>query len=456
MENAIKAHIFGRSRRGDREEARILLFNPDGTPFVPGSGRVGPEGPAGSSGPAGVPGGNTVQAMWMWQISPASAPIARGELGAVDPPPRETTELITSRYDMDDNDHLGTLQALKLGDRIHLQVAINPDSWHVYEVTGPVSDQGDDTYSVPVVTNYGSPPDTAPSTSIEVLTAFQFAPRPGPPGPQGPQGLQGPQGGQGLPGPAGPQGPPGPAGPDGTGEAVAGATGPQGEIGPQGPQGSPGPQGIQGEVGPTGMQGVPGEQGIPGTHGIQGPIGPQGPSGTGEPGDQGPRGPQGERGPEGPQGTPGPQGIPGASDDWTVVRKSVDEQISNSATIQDDDQLQFQAISGMPYEVEVLVIYSCSSGVPDIKCELSEDTFSRGSIMWIGLSRSDAAQEITTTDMGGDTAIFGTDTNKRVIRALAHHVGGGGSLKFRWAQNTPSVQSTVVHVGSMLRYRQVV
>lgn len=54
MDNAIKAHIFGRRRSGDREEARILLFNTDDTPFVPGL--PGPAGPAGPVGPKGDPG----------------------------------------------------------------------------------------------------------------------------------------------------------------------------------------------------------------------------------------------------------------------------------------------------------------------------------------------------------------------------------------------------------------
>jgi hypothetical protein len=48
-ENVIHAHIFGRSHHGDREEVRMLLFNPDGTPFVPGS-RSGGASSGGSGG----------------------------------------------------------------------------------------------------------------------------------------------------------------------------------------------------------------------------------------------------------------------------------------------------------------------------------------------------------------------------------------------------------------------
>ncbi|MFL5660122.1 MAG: hypothetical protein ACJ8BW_02090 [Ktedonobacteraceae bacterium] len=43
-DNEIYAHIFGRRKKGNREEAKLLLFTADGTPFVPGSGSGGPPG----------------------------------------------------------------------------------------------------------------------------------------------------------------------------------------------------------------------------------------------------------------------------------------------------------------------------------------------------------------------------------------------------------------------------
>jgi hypothetical protein len=213
-ENVILAHMFGRRRRGEREEVKMVLYNEDDTPFVPGSrgtgpaGPEGPEGPEGAPGPPGVPGGDTIQSVWSWQIAAASPPMERGEIGTTDPPPREATELITSSYDASGNGHLETLQALQAGDRIHLQISVDPESWHVYDVTGPAIDQGSDTYSVPVVTDSGSPPNTAPTETIDVLTAFQFAPRPGPPGPPGPKGDKGDPG------------PPGPKGDSGSGESA--------------------------------------------------------------------------------------------------------------------------------------------------------------------------------------------------------------------------------------------
>jgi hypothetical protein len=140
------------------------------------------------------------QSVWTWIVSPAAPPMERGRMGAYNPPPRQATELITSCFDVDDRNHVETLEALQAGDSIYLQVAVNPESWHIYEVTDTAVDLGDSTYAIPVATKTGSPPDTAPAEPIDVLTVFQFAPRPGPPGPPGPPGADG------LPGPAGPPG----------------------------------------------------------------------------------------------------------------------------------------------------------------------------------------------------------------------------------------------------------
>jgi hypothetical protein len=309
---------------------------------------------------------------------------------------------------------------------------------------------------------------------------IDMGPLQGPQGPQGPQGAPGTQGVQGLAGAQGAtgadgaQGPIGPVGPQGP----KGEIGPQGQKGDSGPQGLPGadssvpgpqgPAGAQGMAGPQGPKGDPGEQGIPGATGATGPQGPQGPQGA-----QGATGAAGATGPAGPGvpagGATGQQLVKTSGADyatawandtggWTVVRKSADESVANN-TVQDDDQLQFPTVAGACYEVEVVAIYAspAGSGTPDLKAELSEDATARGAVMWTGLATNDAAQALTTTDVSGATASFGTAAVKRMLRGLAHHVGNGGIFKFRWAQATTTAASpTVVYTGSVLRYRQLV
>lgn len=234
-----------------------------------------------------------------------------------------------------------------------------------------------------------------------------------------------------------------------------------------------GPPGVDGAPGPMGSQGPKGDSGT------QGPLGPQGLKGdTGAEGSPGSQGPQGLKGDTGAQGSPGPGVAAGGASGhilskktntdydtqwgvntggWTVVRKTLDESF-NDITIQDDNELQFQTVAGTPYEIELLALYASptGAGTPDIKCELSEDATARGSTMWVGLSTADAAQTLTTTDVGGVSATFGTAAAKRVCRGLAHHVGNGGLFKFRWAQNTKTAGSPVlVYTGSVLRYRAI-
>ena len=215
-------------------------------------------------------------------------------------------------------------------------------------------------------------------------------------------------------------------------------------------------------------------KGPPGVDGSLGPMGPQG-----DPGVKGDTGSQGPKGDTGTQGSPGPGVAAGGTTGhilskksatdydtqwisntagWTLVRKAADESFNDTA-LQDDNELQFQTVAGTPYEIELLVLYASPGGAgsPDIKCELSEDATPRGSTIWVGLSTSDAAQALTTTDVGGVSATFGTAAAKRVARGLAHHVGNGGLMKFRWAQNTKSVPNPIfVYTGSVLRYRAIV
>jgi len=233
---------------------------------------------------------------------------------------------------------------------------------------------------------------------------------------------------------------------------IKGPPGVDGSLGPPGPQGDTGPTGPQGATGPAGPPGSPGQQGPAGTPGVQGNVGPQGPIGPGVAagGTTGYILSKKSSTDYDTQWTPNTAG-------WTVVRKSADESY-NDNVLQDDDQLQFQTVAGTPYEIEILILYAspAGSGTPDIKCELSEDTTPRGSTMWVGLSTADAAQTLTTTDVGGVSATFGTATVKRVVRGLAHHVGNGGIFKFRWAQNTKTAGSpTLVYAGSVLRYRAI-
>lgn len=59
MGGVIRAHLFGRRRRGDREEVSMRLFDVNGQPLeLGGSGTPGPQGEPGPPGPPGPEGPN--------------------------------------------------------------------------------------------------------------------------------------------------------------------------------------------------------------------------------------------------------------------------------------------------------------------------------------------------------------------------------------------------------------
>jgi hypothetical protein len=157
-------------------------------------------------------------------------------------------------------------------------------------------------------------------------------------------------------------------------------------------------------------------------------------------------------GPMGPQGDPG---VPGSG--FTEIRKSVDESVASNINIQDDDVLFFQTVSGVTYEIEMVIIYSSplGAGTPDFKFDVSEDATARGGIFWEYWDINDSWGTSTRSTIAGQTTTPGTAAIKRACTGYGHHVGGGGILKFRWAQNVSGANPTIVHAGSVLRYRAI-
>jgi hypothetical protein len=189
--------------------------------------------------------GPSASSLWSWDGSlarPTQYTTLNNGLIATDDAPSRASLLYVSRFDSTGLvDWSEEISKLAVGDTIYLQYATDSASWHRYFVEG-IPALETDTWTIPVNTDAGSAPGTAPPTGSLVLVQFEVAPASGPTGPPGPQGPTGPTGpASTVPGPAGPQGPPGPTGPASTVPGPAGPAGPQGATGPQGPQGPPPP-----------------------------------------------------------------------------------------------------------------------------------------------------------------------------------------------------------------------
>src|SRR5262249_33476391 len=150
----------------------------------------------------------------------------------------------------------------------------------------------------------------------------------------------------------------------------------QGDVGPQGAQGAQGPQGNTGAQGPKGDAGAQGPQGNVGQQGVQGPAGDQGP--VGAVGPAGSQGPQGDIGPAGPAGPTGPAGQVNV-----IIRKTADESLANSTTVQNDDQLSFAVGANESWVFEAWIVIFSSQSAPKFKMTFTVPT--GATIRWSGL-----------------------------------------------------------------------
>jgi hypothetical protein len=234
----------------------------------------------------------------------------------------------------------------------------------------------------------------------------------------------------------GPQGSPGEIGPQG----------PQGLLGPQGPSGADGVQGIAGAVGPKGELGSQGAQGNAGPQGSQGPSGTQGPQGS--------QGPQGLVGPAGVTGLAGPQGDLGpAGPRELIVAKTIDESVTSSAVLQNDNQLFFDVGTNQAWKFELWIITSCAVSTPDIKVAITAP--GDASIHWsaVGDGNVGTDHEVITTAGVSDTFKMsgGALKDSIVITGLITTGATAGTLRLQWAQNSANNNAVKVESFSHLR-----
>lgn len=153
-------------------------------------------------------------------------------------------------------------------------------------------------------------------------------------------------------------------------------------------------------------------------------------------------------------------GIAGAvgGAEWTTVRKASDESVSSSTAPQNDDELFFATANGTAYEIQIYLIYVSPAGgaTPDIKVVLGEDSTARGISFVLEYTVADVAASGPALMNQTAVAQAGTATTIRaLVYPTAWYIGGGGTFRVMWAQNTSSGDATTVKAGSVLRYRAI-
>lgn len=137
-----------------------------------------------------------------------------------------------------------------------------------------------------------------------------------------------------------------------------------------------------------------------------------------------------------------------------LVRKSADETVNNSTTLQDDNHLVLAVAASTTYEFEMCIFHN-SSTVADLKYDF---TFPTGLTMNYGLDGAAAGGGIDNFVLiqtsvpviggaGADRAAFLSGT---VITSTT-----AGNLQLRWAQNMAEVSDTKVLLGSYMQLTAV-
>lgn len=141
----------------------------------------------------------------------------------------------------------------------------------------------------------------------------------------------------------------------------------------------------------------------------------------------------------------------------TAVRKSTDESVTNSTSLQNDDELAVTVLAGKTYVVEGMLVASSTSGTPDIKIALTSPS---GSSMAVG-HVSAAGAEVD----GGVLQASGSSSGARVhlpasvptpiiIRGTVV-VTNSGTLQLQWAQFASNANAVIVGKGSYLKVEEL-
>lgn len=159
-------------------------------------------------------------------------------------------------------------------------------------------------------------------------------------------------------------------------------------------------------------------------------------------------------------GTPVEVGAAGGGGGGTThafVRKSADESVTSSATLQNDDVLLFAIAASEVWIFEFVIVYTASS-TGDIAVALAVPTgFS--TLKWYGQGLIAAAWSQTQPVTASDTQkLFdGVGGRDDVVTMKGIIVNGAtsGNVQFRWAQSVSDATATTVRAGSYLMAHQI-
>lgn len=129
------------------------------------------------------------------------------------------------------------------------------------------------------------------------------------------------------------------------------------------------------------------------------------------------------------------------------ARKTADESVNNSTTLQPDDELLLSVGANEVWSVLVYLRYSGVGSGDDLKLGWAVPTGASMQYLALGYDSADALALQAVTN-----AVLGTVAGERRALLLGHYLGGAsaGTLQLQWSQNVATVGNTTVVAGSYL------
>lgn len=152
-----------------------------------------------------------------------------------------------------------------------------------------------------------------------------------------------------------------------------------------------------------------------------------------------------------------------ASGGATIVRKTADETVNNSAARQADDHLTFAVDANSFYTVQMYVKYSADQAA-DFQMDFTVPASATGHYNIITLPSSAVACTGTGPQLHGTSVvnpingIGGAGTGSTCSFPLSAEIttaGTAGNVTFRWAQSSAHASDTKVYAGSWIRYQKL-
>lgn len=151
-------------------------------------------------------------------------------------------------------------------------------------------------------------------------------------------------------------------------------------------------------------------------------------------------------------------------DPWTELAKTADQDVTNSASLTDDTDLQI-AVTGDTYHFQIFIMFSGDSATGDIKFDFLPDSGDMsGWYRYVGSNTTADAVLVSTgirlAAAATITAITaGVDASHTVRHLMIEGMlrfSGAATFKLRFAQNSAESGKTArVKQGSILRYRKL-